>query len=238
VQSSLQLNPPAVVHDLPEASFPADLLAKIRLHRIAAVITVDDVQSAVPLARALYSGGIRLVELAWRTDATCQALKAIKNEIPDMIIGLGTLLSASQLRAAVEHGAAFGVSPGFSAAVTAAAKNQRLPFAPGIQTSSELQLAIEHGCRFVKYFPAVSAGGIAHLRNLHAPLAHLGVEYLPLGGINEHNAAIYLAERPVAAIGGSWIAPTELIRERAWDEIGARAKAACRLTATTSHSES
>lgn len=234
VQSSQPIPPRNVTCDLPETTnFPSELRAIIRAHRIVAVISVDTVQSAVPLARALAAGGIRVVELAWRTKATCGALEAIVREVPEMIVGVGTLLSAGLVRAAMDGGAAFGVSPGISAEVIAAAKRNRLPFAPGIQTPSDLQLAVECGCRFVKYFPAESAGGVAHLRNLHAPMAHLGIEYLPLGGIKEGNAAGYLAEPWVAAVGGSWIAPAELVQHGAWDEIRTRAQAAHRLVAAT-----
>jgi 2-dehydro-3-deoxyphosphogluconate aldolase/(4S)-4-hydroxy-2-oxoglutarate aldolase len=190
------------------------------------VITVDSAADAVPLARALVAGGIRAMELAWRTAATPDALRAIVSEVPEMLAGVGTILSADQVRVVVGIGAAFGVSPGLSATVLSAARSAGLPFAPGVQTASDVQAALEHGCRFLKYFPAQTAGGLPHLRSLNAPFAHLGLRYLALGGIDESNAIAYWREPAVAAIGGSWIAPTNLARERAWETIRARAAAA------------
>ncbi len=205
--------------------FPLPLARRLEQETVVAVITIERAEDAVPLARALVDGGVRGIELAWRTAGTLAALTAIKREVPEMLIGAGTLLSKEQVRAVTGAGADFGVSPGFSAPVVREASRCGLPFAPGVQTASEVQVAIEHGCRWLKFFPAESAGGLAHLRSLHAPFAHLGLRYIALGGITEANAMAYLSEPSVGAIGGSWIAPAALVRERAWDLVQQRARA-------------
>lgn len=217
----------------PGDAFPTDIEARVTKARIVAVITVDNVEDAVPLARALVEGGIAAMELAWRTAAFLPALQAIKRAVPEMLAGAGTLLTAEQVQAVKAAGADFGVSPGLSTSVIAAARRVGLPYAPGVMTPSDLHAAVELGCRFVKFFPAVSSGGLAHLKSIHAPFAHLGLRYLVLGGVSEVNAAEYLREPSVVALGGSWIAPPALVRQRAWDAIRERATAACALAAAT-----
>lgn len=213
--------------------FPAAIEARVVAGRIVAVVTVDDAADAVPLARALMAGGIRAIELAWRTSEFLAALRAIKQQVPEMLVGAGTLLTPEQVAVAKAAEADFGVSPGLSGGVVNTARRLGLPFAPGVMTPSDLQAAVKLGARFLKFFPAESSGGLAHLRSLQAPFAHLGLRYLALGGIDETNVAEYLGEPSVVALGGSWIAPARLIREHAWDTIRARALAACNLVAGT-----
>lgn len=215
----------------PGTMFPAELGARVAEQGIAAVITIERSDEAVPLARALVEGGVRMIELAWRTGETLNALRAIKREVPEILLGVGTILSPEQVRSAQGEGANFGVSPGLSAAVLKEAGRRGLPFAPGVQTASEIQVALEQGCRWLKFFPAESAGGLVHLRSVHAPFAPLGLRYIALGGITEDSAENYLKEPMVAAVGGSWIAPAELVRQRAWDTIRQRAAAARALVA-------
>lgn len=213
--------------------FAPSLLGQLEAERVAAVITLDDASDAVPLARALRSGGLRLVELAWRTEKTLASLEAILAEVPGMLVGVGTLLTASQVEAAARAGAHFGLSPGIDARVVAAARDVGFSFVPGVQTPSDILAAIGLGCGFLKFFPAETAGGVAHLRTMHAPFAHLGLRYLPLGGISEATARDYLIQPSVVAVGGSWIAPAPLVRARAWPEITLRAKAARALADST-----
>jgi 2-dehydro-3-deoxyphosphogluconate aldolase/(4S)-4-hydroxy-2-oxoglutarate aldolase len=207
-------------------AFPQKLVVRLESDRVIAVITVDTADEAVLLGRALVAGGVRVMELAWRTSATLEALAAIVQDVPEMLAGVGTLLSPEQVQAAADAGAEFGVSPGMSAAVVRAARTFGLPFAPGVQTPSDVQAAVEQGCRLLKFFPAESAGGLTHLRNLNAPFAHLGLRYIALGGIDQRTAPAYLAEPCVAAIGGSWIAPSVLVRQGAWEDIRQNAAAA------------
>jgi 2-dehydro-3-deoxyphosphogluconate aldolase/(4S)-4-hydroxy-2-oxoglutarate aldolase len=215
----------------PESAFPGALAARVAAARIVAVITVDQAADAVPLARALVAGGITAMELAWRTAAFLPALRAIKAGVPAMLAGAGTLLTPEQVAAVHAAGADFGVSPGLCEQVVAAARRTGLPYAPGVMTPSDLHAAVRLGCRFLKFFPAVSGGGLAHLRSIHAPFAHLDLRYLVLGGVDEASAADFLREPAVVALGGSWIAPPALVRQRAWDVIRARAASAAALAA-------
>ncbi len=223
--------PPATTFDPPAGSaFPPELADRLAVERIVAVITIEDPGQAVPLARALVAGGICAMELAWRTPATLESLAAIVREVPEMLAGVGTLLTAAQVRAAADAGADFGVSPGMSVTVVSAARSVGLPFAPGVQTPSDVHAAVEQGCRLLKFFPAESAGGLTHLRSLHAPFAHLALRYIALGGIDERKAEAYLTEPCISAIGGSWIAPAALVKQGAWEIITKNAAAARALT--------
>lgn len=197
--------------------------------KLIAVLVVDDAAQAVPLANILLENGVRAMELTLRTEAAFPALEAIKREVPEMTAGVGTILTPAQVRQAKETGASFGVSPGLNRSVLAEAETSRLPFAPGVATPSEVEAALECGCRIMKFFPATPLGGIGYLRNMAAPYVHLGVRFIPLGGINEVNLAEWLAEPLVAAVGGSWIAPRDLIKSESWDEIGKRAAAAAAI---------
>ncbi len=206
--------------------FPSELAGELSADGLLAVLTVERVEDAAPLARALVAGGVRVMELALRTPAAWDCLRAIRAEVPEMLAGLGTVLTSDQLREAREAGAAFGVSPGLSHGLLREAREMGFPYAPGVMTPGEVQAAVEHGCRFLKYFPAESAGGLSHLRSMNAPFAHLGLRYIVLGGLTETNASAYLADPSVAVLGGSWIAPAELIARRDWDTIQTRAERA------------
>ncbi len=186
---------------------------------VAAVLVVDEVDAAVPLAHALLDGGITAMELTLRTPAAVAALKAIRTKVPEMLAGVGTILTPEQVVQASEAGAAFGVAPGQNPRVVRAAKETDLPFAPGVATPSELELAIELGCRNVKFFPAEAQGGLPYLRSMMAPYKHLGIRTIPLGGLNLDNFEEYLADDNVLAIGGSWIAPRALIQAQDWPAI-------------------
>jgi len=138
-----------------------------------------------------------------------------------MAIGAGTLLSPDNVKAAVDAGAQFGVSPGLNEAVLAAANRNQMPFFPGVLTPTEVDHALNLGCKYLKFFPAEPAGGAAMLKALAAPFAHAGVKFLPTGGINAATLVSYLALPQVAAVGGSWMAERKLVAEKAWDKISA-----------------
>jgi 2-dehydro-3-deoxyphosphogluconate aldolase/(4S)-4-hydroxy-2-oxoglutarate aldolase len=140
-----------------------------------------------------------------------------------MLVGVGTILTPETVAEVAVAGADFGVSPGMNRRVVAAAQQAGLPFAPGIATPSDLEAAIELGCRFVKFFPAETTGGIKYLRSISAPYKHLGIEYFPLGGVNAENMLAYLREPNVPAVGGSWIVKKDLVGSEDWDGITARA---------------
>ena len=189
------------------------------------VLVVEDAATAAPLARALVAGGLRALEVTLRTPAALDAIRAMAAAAPEAVVGAGTLLTPDAAVRVKEAGADFGVSPGMNPRVVDAAQAAGLPFAPGICTPSELESAIERGCRFVKFFPAEPAGGVHYLRSLAAPYGHLGIRYFPLGGLNAENMMDYLREDHVPAIGGSWIVPKALVEAEDWAGISARAAA-------------
>lgn len=191
------------------------------------VITIEEVRVAVPLVRALVAGGLRVVEITLRTPAAAEAARAIIAEVPEALVGIGTVLTPKDLDQAAKLGSAFAVSPGLSAELLDAAAAGALPFAPGVQTPSELMACIVRGFDLVKFFPAVPAGGLPALNALAGPFPQ--VRYCPTGGISDANAALWLAHPRVVAVGGSWVAPGADIEAGAWSAIESRARAAAAL---------
>ena len=202
-----------------DSLFPEPMLQRIEKCGVIAVLVVDRPEDAVPLARALLACGIDVMELTLRTAVAVDALRIVRKEVPEMLAGVGTILSPDQVDEVVEAGAAFGVAPGLNVKVIERSKDLGMPFAPGILTPSEIELAVELGCRELKFFPAEPSGGIKYLRSMYAPYAHLGLQFLPLGGINAANMAGYLFDAAVPAIGGSWLAPRKVIQEQNWSVV-------------------
>ena len=200
-------------------TFSPELAARIEQAGIIAVLIVDHVEDAVPLAKALLDGGVDVMELTLRTDAALGALKEIRTHLPEMLAGVGTILTPEQAREVKSAGAGFGVSPGFNRRVADAAIEAGLPFAPGVATPSDIEAALECGCRFLKFFPCEPSGGLPFLKAMAAPYLHLGVKFVPLGGLNAKNMGTYLADPLISAVGGSWLAPKNAIRAGNWAEI-------------------
>jgi 2-dehydro-3-deoxyphosphogluconate aldolase / (4S)-4-hydroxy-2-oxoglutarate aldolase len=205
----------------------AKLDAVFALAPVIPVITIEDAAHAVPLARALVAGGLRVIEITLRTQAGFDAARAIVDEVPDAVVGIGTVLTPADYERAAKLGAAFAISPGLSIELLDAATAGELPFAPGIQTSSDLIACVTRGYELVKFFPAVPAGGIAALDALAGPFPN--VRFCPTGGINAGNAAEWLKHRKVVAIGGSWVAPAADIKAGAWAAIEQRARDAAAM---------
>jgi 2-dehydro-3-deoxyphosphogluconate aldolase/(4S)-4-hydroxy-2-oxoglutarate aldolase len=180
---------------------------------------IDRAEDAVPLAQALLAGGVDSIELTLRTPAAFECLRRIRAEVPTMTIGVGTILTPQQVNEAKDAGASFGVAPGMNPRVVAEAQRIGLPFAPGVCTPTDIELAIEAGCRLLKFFPSEPCGGLPYLRTISAPFLHLGVQFIPLGGVGPGNAAQYLQEPSVLALGGSWLAPKDLIAKADWAAI-------------------
>jgi 2-dehydro-3-deoxyphosphogluconate aldolase/(4S)-4-hydroxy-2-oxoglutarate aldolase len=191
------------------------------------VLTIDRVEDAVPLAGALVAGGVRVLEVTLRTPVAIAAAKAIMADVPEAIVGIGTILNADDLKRAEAIGAKFGISPGATPDLLKAAAAGGLPFAPGIATASELMQALAHGFGLVKFFPAEPSGGIKALRALAGPFPD--VRFCPTGGIGEANAAAWLAEPNVVAVGGSWLCPAADIRSGNWAGISAISDRAMKL---------
>jgi 2-dehydro-3-deoxyphosphogluconate aldolase/(4S)-4-hydroxy-2-oxoglutarate aldolase len=197
---------------------------------IVAVLEIENEQNAPSVAKALLEGGITVIELALRTQAAIPSISLIAKEVPQMYIGIGTIIEAGQAAMVKKYGnVRFGVSPGLNPEIVKEVIAADLPFAPGIATPSELEQAISLGCRVVKLFPAEGMGGLSYLKNINAPYNHLGIKYIPLGGVSVNNLADYAKFSPVLAVGGSWIANKELINDQAWNEITKRAKEAKKI---------
>ncbi|SDX34182.1 2-dehydro-3-deoxyphosphogluconate aldolase / (4S)-4-hydroxy-2-oxoglutarate aldolase [Collimonas sp. OK242] len=203
------------------------LLDIMRASPVIPVIAIDDIEHAVPLAKALVAGGIRVLEVTLRTVHGLPAIRAIAEQVPGAIVGVGTLTQADEFVAARDAGAVFGVSPGLTPALIAAAKSSGLPLLPGVMTPSEVMAAREAGFRQLKLFPAVPAGGVGMLNAIAGPLGD--VTFCPTGGISLDSAPQFLACKNVACVGGSWLTPKELLKSGDWARITALAVAASQL---------
>ncbi len=201
-----------------------ELIQKIDDASIIAVLVIDEVKHAVPLAKALFAGGVDALELTLRTPAALESARAIKKEVPEVTLGIGTVLTVDQLKAVADLGADFAVAPGCNPKIINEAIKLGLPFAPGVMTPSDIEAAIELGCRVLKYFPAETSGGIEHLKNMVAPYQYLGIKFIPLGGLSMKNARSYLESPLITAIGGSWLAKRPVIQAEDWEAITTNAR--------------
>lgn len=195
--------------------------------RVVPVLTIADAADAIPLAQALVRGGLPVLEVTFRTAAAAEAIRLIADNVPGAIVGAGTITQPRHFADAVKAGAMFGVSPGTTAALVEAAKDSPLPYLPAAITASEVMTLLDAGYAFQKYFPAAAHGGVFGLNQLAGPLP--GVKFCPTGGLDQSNAADYLACKNVFAVGGSWPAPNKLVEAKAWAQIEALAKVAAAL---------
>jgi 2-dehydro-3-deoxyphosphogluconate aldolase/(4S)-4-hydroxy-2-oxoglutarate aldolase len=202
------------------------LLDIMRTSAVIPVIAIDDPDHAVPLAKALVAGGIRVLEVTLRTRHGLGAIKAM-SAVEGAIVGVGTLTQPEEFAAARDAGAVFGVSPGLTPALIAAAKSSGLPLLPGVMTPSEVMAAREQGFQQLKLFPAVPAGGVGMLNALAGPLGD--ITFCPTGGISIDTAPQFLKLKNVACVGGSWLTPKDLMQAGDWEGITALAKAASAL---------
>ncbi|MFL3013461.1 MAG: bifunctional 4-hydroxy-2-oxoglutarate aldolase/2-dehydro-3-deoxy-phosphogluconate aldolase [Candidatus Neomarinimicrobiota bacterium] len=190
---------------------------------IVAVVTINDIEDSNYLCDALISGGVKTIELTLRTKNVLNIMEHISKTFSDISIGAGTILSIAQLNSSIQSGALFGVAPGLDLDVVKKAQELKFPFAPGICTPSDIQMAIKCGCTILKFFPAEYSGGIKYLESIAAPYIQNKLKFIPLGGINMNNALKYLKSESILAIGGSWIAKSSLIQTKNWKEIQNRA---------------
>lgn len=195
--------------------------------RVVPVVVIEDPDTAVPLAETLLAAGLGAIEVTLRTPAASDAIAAIADKVPDMLTGAGSVRRGVQVREVLDAGARFGVSPGHSEALLDAAENLKLPFIPGAITPSESLKLLERGYGLQKFFPAGVAGGIDYLKAIAGPLPE--IRFMPTGGIRADNAADYLALSNVSCIGGSWVVPSDLLRNGDYDAITKLAKAAAAL---------
>ena len=203
------------------------LLSLLDGQPVIPVLKIANIADAVPLARALSRGGLRAIEITLRTADALEAIRRVAAEVEEAVVGAGTILDARQFDEAARAGSKFIVSPGITGQLLDAAKDSPVPLLPGAITPGEIMAAREAGLRFLKFFPAEQSGGIASLRAFASPLAD--VKFCPTGGITAKNAADYLSLPNVICVGGSWVAPDDLIKAGKWDEIEALAREASKL---------
>lgn len=203
------------------------LLSTLKLQPVVPVLIVEDAKTAVPLARALVAGGLKAIEITLRTEAALEAVRLVAQEVEGAVVGAGTILNAAHYAAAVDAGSQFIVSPGTTQELLDVARQSDIPLLPGAATASEVMALREEGYKVLKFFPAEQAGGAAYLKALSSPLA--GTLFCPTGGISLKNAMDYLSLPNVVCVGGSWVAPKELVSAGDWAGITKLASEAAAL---------
>ncbi len=202
----------------------SELLAKAPL---IPVLTIDRIEDAVPLGRALVDGGLPVLEVTLRTDAALAAIEAMAKALPDAFVGAGTVLNEVDMKDAREAGACFAVSPGYSSALSSLAKSANFAILPGVATASEIMTALRDGLQYLKFFPAEAMGGVATLKAFAGPYG--AVKFCPTGGISPRNVKDYLELPNVLCVGGSWVAPQAAIDAGDWTKIQQLAATAASL---------
>jgi 2-dehydro-3-deoxyphosphogluconate aldolase/(4S)-4-hydroxy-2-oxoglutarate aldolase len=191
------------------------------------VVVVDEVEHAVPVAQALVAGGLPVIELTLRTPVAVDAIRRIATEVPDILVGAGTIVEPQQAKEAAEAGAQFLVSPGSTPSLLAAMSETGLPNLPGVATVSEILALLEHGYREMKFFPAEASGGVPFLKAVSSPLP--AARFCPTGGVSPSNAGDYLGLPNVGCVGGSWITPKAALEAGDWAQVTELARAAAAL---------
>ena len=203
------------------------VLEELKKIGIVPVVVLDDAKDAVPLAKALCEGGLPCAEVTFRTAAAEESIRKISEAYPQMLVGAGTVLSVEQAERAVAAGAKFIVSPGFNPKVVKYCIDHEIPVTPGIQTPTEIEMALEYGLEVLKFFPAEPAGGLKMIKALAAP--YTMVRFMPTGGINENNVRDYLKYDKIHACGVSWMVKGDLIRAGEFDKIREMVKQAAEI---------
>ncbi|MDC3189351.1 bifunctional 4-hydroxy-2-oxoglutarate aldolase/2-dehydro-3-deoxy-phosphogluconate aldolase [Pseudoalteromonas elyakovii] len=191
---------------------------------VVPVVVIEKLEDAAPLAHALYNGGLKALEITLRTPIAAEAVKLMKEAVPEAYVGTGTVVDKATFNASVEAGADFMVSPGVNDELLALAKDTDIPFLPGAATPSEVMKLASHGFKFLKFFPAEAAGGTAMLKSIGGPLPQ--VTFCPTGGISLETAPNYLALKNVICVGGTWMLDKQLIENKDWQAIEALARQA------------
>lgn len=204
-----------------------DMLQKLSMAGLVPVIKVEDAADAVPLCRALNEGGLPVAEITFRTDAAEQAIRNVHEQLPDVMLGAGTVLSIDQVKRAVDAGATYIVAPGFNPEVVGYCVKNEIPVLPGCATPSEIEQALSFGLNTVKFFPAEALGGLKMIKAMSAPYG--GIHFVPTGGVNEKNVLEYLSFPKVRAVGGSWMVPGDAVKAKDWQRITDLTRSAVQL---------
>ena len=196
-----------------------DVLTRLANSIVVPVVVLDKAEDAIPTAKAMAAGGVDTMEITFRTACAPEAIKAVAENCPEVCVGAGTILNLEQAKLAVEMGAKFIVSPGYSEEVVAWCVENGIPVAPGCVTPTEIMAALKHGLKMIKFFPANVYGGLNAMKNLSAPF--VGVKFLPTGGVNAANIKEYIDAPFIHAVGGSWVCPKAEINAGNWEKITA-----------------
>jgi 2-dehydro-3-deoxyphosphogluconate aldolase/(4S)-4-hydroxy-2-oxoglutarate aldolase len=205
---------------------------RVAQYGLVPVIAIDKVDHALPLADALIEGGLPVVEITFRTAAAAEAIRTLVAERPQLIVGAGTVLTEANLETALACGASFAVAPGLNPRIVRRAQELRLPFIPGVATPTDIEAALDLGCKLMKFFPAEALGGIAMLEAVSAPYKHAGVRFMPTGGVTMANLGAYLALDAVATVGGTWLAKKDDLAGGKWKDISQRCRASLDVVAS------
>lgn len=197
--------------------------------RIVPVLVLNDLTSGLKMCEILAECGLLAAEITFRTQAAESIIRAAAKEFPGLYLGAGTILNTCDLKRAFDAGAKFAVAPGFNPKIVRTAVDSDFAFAPGVCTPSEVEQAMDLGCRFLKFFPAEAAGGTKMLKSIIAPYKHLGVRFMPTGGVTTANVQEYLAIKEVVAVGGTWLGKADDIAAGNWDKIRETVKQAVAL---------
>ena len=197
-----------------------EILEKLSLIGIVPVIAIDDAADAVPLCKALSEGGLPCAEITFRTAAAAEAIQNVSRELPDVLVGAGTVLTCEQVDRAVAAGAKFIVSPGLNPEVVRHCQEVGIPVTPGTSNPSDIETALSLGLKTVKFFPAEAAGGLKYIKSIAAP--YVDVTFMPTGGVNEKNLLDYLSFGKILCCGGSWMVPKDAVKAKDWDKIRGR----------------
>jgi 2-dehydro-3-deoxyphosphogluconate aldolase/(4S)-4-hydroxy-2-oxoglutarate aldolase len=206
-----------------------DVLSEFAKIGVVPVVVLDDAKDAVPTARAMVEGGIPAMEITFRTAAAADSIRAVAQEVPEMLVGAGTVVNVEQAKLAVECGAKFIVAPGYDEETVAWCCENNIPVTPGCVTPTEIMMALKHGLKVVKFFPASVYGGLKALKALSGPF--VGLKFIPTGGVNNDNLAEFLNTPFIQAVGGSWPVPRKAINEGKFDEIRELCAAAHKIVA-------
>lgn len=201
-----------------------DVLKRLAQSGVVPVVVLEDAKDAVPTAKAMLAGGIDVMEITFRTAAAADSIKAVAQECPDMVVGAGTVINLEQCKLAVECGAKFIVSPGYDEETVAWCCDNGIPVTPGCVTPTEIMMALKHGLKVLKFFPANVYGGLSAIKSLAGPFS--GVKFIPTGGVNAQNLAEFISSPYIHAVGGSWICPKADIAAGNFDKITALCKEA------------
>ncbi|MEI8115101.1 MAG: bifunctional 4-hydroxy-2-oxoglutarate aldolase/2-dehydro-3-deoxy-phosphogluconate aldolase [Bacteroidia bacterium] len=195
------------------------LYQTFKKYKVVPVIAIEEESKALALADALIEGGLPVAEITFRTAAAAKVIDTLSKQRPELLVGAGTILTIDNLKRAIDCGATFGLAPGLNPAVVEEALKLNFPFSPGVMTPSDIEKALSLGVTKLKFFPAEAAGGTGMLKSLIGPYAHTGVEFIPTGGISMKNIKEYLSIQQVLAVGGTWVATKENIKNDDWETI-------------------